>query len=128
MDTRITNHIRISVVATYQPAYSKPTSNQYVFSYHIVIENCGRDTVQLLRRHWIITNSMGVVQEVEGEGVIGQQPVLEAGDVHQYDSWCPLSSPLGFMEGSYLFVNRDTGEEFRAEVPRFRLQSDVVLN
>lgn len=128
METCVTNNIRISVVATYQQAYSKPTKDQYVFSYHIVIENCGPDTVQLLRRHWVITNSLGLVQEVEGEGVIGQQPVLESTEVHQYDSWCPLSSPLGFMEGRYLFVNHNTGEEFYADVPRFRLESSVVLN
>ena len=128
METRLTNNIRISVVARYQPAYSKPTQDQYVFSYHIVIENCGSSTVQLLRRHWVITNSLGVVQEVEGEGVIGEQPVLEPGDVHKYDSWCPLSSPFGCMEGRYLFVDHITDEEFYAEVPRFRLESSVVLN
>lgn len=128
METRLTNNIRISVVGRYQPDYSKPTKDQYVFSYHIIIENCGKDTVQLLRRHWVITNSLGLVQEVEGEGVIGKQPILKPGDIHRYNSWCPLTSPLGFMEGSYLFTNHDTGEEFRAEVPRFKLESNVVLN
>ncbi|MEL6836076.1 MAG: Co2+/Mg2+ efflux protein ApaG [Bacteroidota bacterium] len=128
METSVTNNIRVSVIARYQTAYSKPTQDQYVFSYHVVIENCGQHTVQLLRRHWIITNSLGIVQEVEGEGVIGQQPVLEPGDIHKYDSWCPLTSPFGIMEGSYSFINHDTGESFEAEVPRFRLESSAVLN
>ena len=128
METQLTNNIRISVVGRYQPEYSKPTQDQYIFSYHIIIENCGTETVQLLRRHWFITNSLGVVQEVEGEGVIGKQPILDPGEKHEYSSWCPLTSPFGFMEGNYLFINHDTGQQFRAEVPRFRLESTVVLN
>ena len=128
METSVTNNIRVSVIAQYQAAYSKPVHNQYVFSYHVVIENIGPHSVQLMRRHWIITNSLGIVEEVEGDGVIGQQPTLEPGDVHKYDSWCPLSSPFGVMEGSYFFINHDTGEPFAAEVPRFRLESSEVLN
>jgi ApaG protein len=128
METLITNGIRISVQAQYQAAYSKPTENQYVFSYHIVIENQSEHTIQVLRRHWIITNSMGLTREVEGEGIIGQQPILEPGDVHAYDSWCPLSSPIGFMAGTYLLERTASGEQFEAQIPRFRLESPVVLN
>ena len=84
--------------------------------------------MQLLYRHWVITNGMGAVEEVEGEGVIGQQPVLGPGEVHSYDSWCPLSSPLGSMEGRYLMVSTETGEEFYAQVPRFQLESTVMMN
>lgn len=128
MESLVSNGIRVSVYARYQAAYSKPTENQYLFSYHIVIENGREDTVQLLYRHWVITNGMGAIEEVEGEGVIGQQPVLGPGDVHSYDSWCPLSSPLGSMEGRYLMVSTETGEEFYAQVPRFQLESTVVMN
>jgi ApaG protein len=128
MESLLSNGIRVSVYARYQAAYSRPTEEQYVFSYHIVIENCREDTVQLLYRHWVITNGMGEIQEVEGDGVIGQQPVLEPGDVHSYDSWCPLASPLGSMEGRYLMVSAETGEEFYAQVPRFQLESTVVMN
>lgn len=128
METRTTNGIRISVQARYQSAYSKPTEEQYVFSYHIVIQNQSSETIQLLYRHWVIMNALGAIREVEGEGVIGQQPILGPGDVHSYDSWCPLSSPLGSMEGRYLMLNTETGEEFYAEVPRFQLESTVVLN
>lgn len=128
METLITNGIRISVQPRYQPAYSRPTEDQYVFSYHVVIENQRTDTVQLLYRHWVIINALGEVREVEGEGVIGLQPVLAPGDVHSYDSWCPLASPLGSMEGRYLMMNTKTGEEFYAEVPRFQLESTVMMN
>jgi len=99
-----------------------------VFSYHIVIENQSEHTIQVLRRHWIITNSMGLTREVEGEGIIGQQPILEPGDVHAYDSWCLLSSPIGFMAGTYLLERTVDGEQFEAQIPRFRLESPVVLN
>jgi ApaG protein len=128
MESLLSNGIRVSVHARYQSAYSKPTEEQYLFSYHIVIENCRPDTVQVLYRHWVITNAMGEVLEVEGDGVIGLQPVLEPGDVHRYDSWCPLSSPLGSMEGRYLMVSTETGEEFYAQVPRFQLESTVMMN
>ncbi len=128
MESLLSNGIRVSVYSRYQSAYSRPTEDQYVFSYHIVIENCRQDTVQLLYRHWVITNAMGGVEEIEGEGVIGLQPVLEPGDAHSYDSWCPLPSPLGSMEGRYLMVSTETGEEFYAQVPRFQLESTVMMN
>jgi ApaG protein len=128
MKTCSTNGIRISVQARYQPAYSKPTEEQYVFSYHVVIENQRSDTVQLLYRHWVITNALGAVEKIEGEGVIGQKPILEPGAVHRYDSWCPLASPLGSMQGRYLMVSKETEEQFYAEIPRFQLESTVVLN
>ena len=128
MEERTTREIRVSVRSTYQPTYSKPTEDRYVFSYHVVIENLGASTVRLLYRHWIITNALGGVQEVEGEGVIGRQPILEPGAGHSYDSWCPLPSPLGSMEGRYLMVDLETGEEFYVEVPRFHLAATVVLN
>ena len=128
METRITNGIRVSVRPQYQPAHSRPVAQEYLFSYHIVIENCGPDPVQLLHRHWLITDGVGFVEEVRGEGVIGQQPTLDPGDLHAYDSWCPLHTPLGHMEGSYTFVNLRTRIHFQAAIPRFQLAAWEVLN
>ncbi|MEZ4986471.1 MAG: Co2+/Mg2+ efflux protein ApaG [Saprospiraceae bacterium] len=128
MEMLITNGIRVSVQPQYQPAYSRPVLGQYVFSYHIVIENCSDQTVQLLYRHWIITDGIGFTREVEGEGVIGLQPVLEAGAVHAYDSWCPLPTPLGFMEGRYLMARTDNNERFYVDIPRFRMEAIELLN
>lgn len=128
MPTQLSNGIRISVRSRYEAGYSRPSSNQYVFSYRVRIENFRNETVQLLRRHWIITNATGGVREVEGEGVIGQQPILEPGDVHIYDSWCPLPSPIGTMHGSYKMRILDSDTYFQAEVPRFRMESSVMLN
>lgn len=128
MDSMITEGIEISVKAQYQPTYSTPAEQQYIFSYEIIIANRSPRTVQLLRRHWVITDGVGIVREVEGEGVIGQQPILEPGESHQYSSWCPLNTPLGFMEGQYLMIEPKTQSTFYAQVPRFRLESPVVLN
>lgn len=128
MDSMITEGIEISVQAKYQPSYSTPAEQQYIFSYDITITNKSPRTVQLLRRHWVITDGLGIVREVEGEGVIGKQPILQPGESHQYSSWCPLNTPLGFMEGQYLMVDPATEESFQAQVPRFRLESPVVLN
>lgn len=128
METLITNGIRISVRPQYQPTHSRAVAHQYVFSYHIVIENCGSHRVQLLQRHWLITDGVGFSEEVSGEGVIGQQPILDPGDVHAYDSWCPLRTPLGHMEGEYTFINLDTNTHFKAQIPRFQLEAWEALN
>ncbi|MEM1215252.1 MAG: Co2+/Mg2+ efflux protein ApaG [Bacteroidota bacterium] len=128
MPTQLTNGIRISVRSRYEADYSRPSSNQYVFSYRVRIENMRQETVQLLRRHWFITSATGEVREVEGEGVIGQQPILHTGEVHIYDSWCPLPSPIGTMHGSFQMKILETETLFEAEVPRFSMESTVMLN
>ncbi len=128
MDTLITNDVRISVETFYQPNYSKPERNEYVFAYRITIENLNPYTVQLLRRHWHIFDSCGEHREVEGEGVVGKQPVLRPGDIHQYVSWCNLSSDLGSMRGAYLFLRIDNDETFDVEIPEFRLIPPYRLN
>ena len=128
MKTQTTRGIKISVHSRDEADYSKPTENQYVFSYRIRIENISPRTVQLLRRHWYITDSMGFTREVEGEGVIGKTPIIAPGEIHVYDSWCPLSSPLGLMKGTYLMLLVDEQEYFDAVVPRFPLESTVVMN
>jgi ApaG protein len=121
MVTATTHDIRISVEVIYQPAYSRPLKQEYVFAYRITIENIGFQSVQLLRRHWHIWDSIGHWREVEGEGVVGQQPILHAGDVHQYTSGCPLISDMGFMSGHFQMIRLDDRSLFQAEVPKFQL-------
>ena len=128
METLITKNIRISVVSSYREDYSNPSASKFIFVYRIIIENLGTEPVQLLKRRWFIFDSDGTKREVEGEGVIGQQPILQAGESHQYSSWCPLSSGLGYMRGSYVFRNLTSQKPFSARIPQFNLLAPQVLN
>ena len=118
---RLTSGIRITVLPVYAPEHSDPDEPRYLFVYHIRIENVGDTTAQLLWRHWYIHDDVAGDSEVEGEGVIGEQPVLAPGDTHEYESFCVLQGPTGWMEGYYEFRRTD-GTEFRAEIPRFELR------
>ena len=122
MYSETTRAIRISVDTSYIDDQSEPDDFHYVWAYHIRIENNGDETVQLLRRNWHITDSKGRVQEVRGEGVVGEKPVLEPGEAYEYTSGTPLSTPSGFMVGSYQMVNED-GKRFSVSVPAFSLDS-----
>ena len=122
MYTATTRNITVKVEPQFLSEQSDPASDQYVWLYTINIENGGTDVVQLLNRHWIITNAMGHVEEVQGPGVIGDQPVLKPGDSFQYTSGCPLRTPSGLMVGTYEMVG--PGEErFDIEIPAFSLDS-----
>ncbi len=121
MATRVTHGIKISVESQYQEVYSRPEQRQYFFSYRIRIENNSDYTVQLLRRHWYIFDAAGTGQEVEGEGVVGQQPVLKPGDFYEYESACNLNSEIGSMHGTYLFVREADGGNVEVQIPRFEL-------
>ena len=118
---RETEGIRISVRPAYLDEQSLPVLRRYVFAYFIRIENSGQRTVQLLARRWQIHDSIGEDHEVVGDGVVGQQPTLAPGDVHEYNSFCILKSPSGYMEGSYRF-RRDDDTLFEAAIPRFQLE------
>jgi len=128
MPTKITQGIKISVQAKFQEEYSKPILKQFVFSYQIIIENQSQHTTQLVERFWSITDSLGRVREVKGKGVIGLQPILEPGGTHTYESWCPLATPLGHMEGYFLMIDGSTNKTFKVFVPRFQLISSTTLN
>lgn len=128
METRTTKGIKISVEVFYQAAHSNPMDSKYVYAYKISITNTTRDVVQLLRRHWMITDSNRPVREVKGEGVIGKQPVLESGEQHQYVSWCNLFSDVGKMEGTYVMLNRTKGTMFRVVIPPFKMVFPYKLN
>ncbi len=128
MYSETTKEITISVDTTFVEDQSEPDDFHFVWAYHIRIENEGPETVQLLRRHWHITDSQGRVHEVRGEGVVGEQPVLEPGEVFEYTSGTPLSTPSGFMVGSYQMVNGE-GNHFSVSIPAFSLDSphDISL-
>ena len=117
----ITRNIRIQVQSQYLPERSAPPRSQWFFAYRIRIANEGVETIQLLTRHWVITDATGRVEEVSGEGVVGEQPVIEPGQVFEYSSGCPLTTPFGSMHGEYQMITR-RGEPFDATIPAFALE------
>lgn len=117
---RITEGIRITARPSYLAGRSNPGARQFVFAYHIRIENIGDQAARLLTRRWLIHDERASDTVVEGDGVIGEQPRVVPGQAHEYSSFCVLTSPQGWMEGSYHFV-RDDGTEFDAIIPRFTL-------
>ncbi len=128
MNTLVTNEIKVSVRTIYLPEHSDEEAFQHYFGYLIRIENDGPDTVQLLRRHWLIYDSVGILREVEGEGVVGEQPIILPGQFHEYSSFCDLRSDIGKMLGSYLMVRLSDESFFRADIPEFYLVAPFRLN
>lgn len=128
MVTEITEGVKVSVVTEYQPEYSNPKQMHFVFTYKITIENCGGNTIQLLRRHWYIHDLNMQVREVEGEGVVGQQPILEPGQTHQYVSGCNLRSGIGKMRGTYLMERVIDGNRFKVNIPEFSMVVPYKMN
>lgn len=126
----VTRGIAVSVVPTYLESQSSPGRSQYYWSYRITIENQGQETVQLISRHWMITNARGEFTEVKGTGVVGEQPVLGPGESHTYRSGVPLDTPSGMMGGAYQ-METGSGERFDIEIPTFSLDcpnQSVLLN
>ena len=121
--TEVTRGIRVSVRTRFLDEQSAPDENRFVWAYHVTIGNEGAETVQLLRRTWIIADAAGRVQRVHGPGVVGEQPVLAPGERFEYTSGTPLATPSGFMGGLYHMVVRDTGEMFDVVIPTFSLDS-----
>ncbi|MCS6823767.1 MAG: Co2+/Mg2+ efflux protein ApaG [Cytophagaceae bacterium] len=128
MVTDITNGVKVSVRTSYQPRYSYPENSSYYFSYTITIENLSVYTVQLLRRHWFIYDSNSTIRQVEGEGVVGLQPILNPGDLYEYTSGCNLSTEIGKMWGTYLVQRQADGEHFLVNIPAFTLIATHRLN
>jgi len=126
--TTITDGVKISVETQYQPEYSNPASEHYMFAYKINIENLGDYTVQLMRRHWDIFDSNGTRREVEGEGVVGLQPVIEPGESHEYISGCNLKTDMGSMKGEYQMLRLIDNTTFDAHIPEFYLIAPFKLN
>jgi ApaG protein len=123
----VTRGVRVSVVSEYAPTRSRPTEREWFFLYTITIANEGGETVQLISRHWIITHGSGHVEEVKGEGVIGQQPVLAPGESFTYTSGCELHTQFGTMEGTYQMVSR-SGESFDVKIAPFMLSEPYTVH
>ena len=120
-------NIRVTVDTVYVEDQSDPKTGRYVFAYTITIENPGSITARLLNRHWIITDASGQVQKVKGEGVVGEQPILQPGGTFRYTSAAMIETPVGTMTGAYEMV-ADDGVRFDAEIPAFKLSAPNLLH
>jgi ApaG protein len=127
MSDTTTRGVRIQVQSVYDEERSSPEDSYYFFAYQVRISNQGDETVQLVSREWIITDGNGETQRVQGPGVVGEQPVLSAGEEFEYMSFCPLPTPVGSMHGSYRMVLED-GDSFEAEIAPFSLAMPHAVN
>ncbi|CAN5418853.1 Co2+/Mg2+ efflux protein ApaG [soil metagenome] len=123
----VTRGVHVYVESEYAPERSEPTRNEWFFLYTVRISNEGAEVVQLLTRHWVITDGTGHVEEVRGPGVVGKQPILKPGESFEYTSGCPLSTPFGVMEGTYQMVT-GSGERFDAKVAPFTLSEPYTVH
>jgi len=128
MISKISEGVKIDVDTSYQPEYSNPIQSEFLFSYKITITNNNNFPIKLLRRHWFIIDSNCIHKEVEGEGVVGVQPIINCYDTYQYISACNLKSELGKMHGNYQFENLQNNQLFMVEIPEFILESPFKLN
>ena len=128
MVSKISEGVEVSVETFYQADYSNPLNHEYMFAYRITIENHNPFTIQLLRRHWYIFDSNGEHREVEGEGVVGVQPVLKPGENYQYVSGCNLRTEMGRMHGHYQMQNENNKQLFSVNIPAFDMVVPNKLN
>ncbi|WP_115461258.1 Co2+/Mg2+ efflux protein ApaG [Winogradskyella aurantiaca] len=128
MVTQITSGIKISVETSFEGTFFKNYKVHFAFGYEITIENQSKLAVQLDSRFWSIYDALNNIETVEGDGVIGQQPIIYPGSQHTYNSGCLLVSPFGAMEGHYNMVGLDTGDSFKVQIPRFELSAPFALN
>ena len=127
MSDTVTRGIRIEVEGIFVPERSDPVEGYYFFAYHVRISNVGDETAQLISREWIITDSDANTERVTGLGVVGEQPVLDPGDVFEYTSFCPLRTSVGSMHGGYM-MRTNRGETFEARIEPFTLAVPGVVN
>ena len=123
----VTEDIRVEVMSSYSPENSRPVEGEWVFQYTVRITNQGKDTVQLVSRHWVITDAADRVEEVRGPGVVGEQPTLKPGESFKYSSWCPLKTPMGLMYGTYE-MQRENGSRFDIEIAPFALKARYTVH
>jgi ApaG protein len=127
MSDTTTRGIRVQVHSSYDEERSSPPESYYFFVYHVRITNGGTEAVQLVSRDWLITDGNGEVQRVQGPGVVGEQPMIAPGETYEYTSFCPLSTPVGAMEGFYLMMP-ESGQGFRAVIAPFSLSVPHAVN
>ena len=123
----VTNNLRVEVESQYAPERSQPLQNEWFFHYTVRITNEGDETIQLLSRHWVITDASGETQDVRGPGVVGEQPVLAPGESFQYRSGCPLKTATGVMRGTYQMVT-ESGDHFDVEIAPFALHEPYTVH
>jgi ApaG protein len=123
----VTQGVRVRVESEYAATQSKPFQSQWFFLYTVTISNERNDTVQLVTRHWIITDGSGQIEEVRGPGVVGKQPTLQPGESFEYTSGCPLQTPFGVMEGTYQMIST-SGESFDARIAPFTLSEPYTVH
>ena len=123
----VTNNVRVEVESQYSPEHSQPFEERWMFQYSIRITNEGHETIQLMSRHWIITDATDHVEEVKGPGVVGEQPVLAPGESFEYSSWCPLKTSTGVMRGTYQIVS-ESGDQFDIEIAPFALKARYTVH
>ncbi|MEO8769286.1 MAG: Co2+/Mg2+ efflux protein ApaG [Ferruginibacter sp.] len=128
MNSKISGGVKIIVETFYQSEYSNPINSEFMFAYKITIENNNEFSVKLLRRHWHIYDSNGSFREVEGEGVVGIQPVIAPGTSYQYISGCNLRSEIGKMQGTYLLENQNNKKTFKVTIPSFEMLAPFKMN
>lgn len=122
------NGFQIKINSSYIPSYEMQAPFAYFFSYQITIKNISNQTGQLVSRFWLITDGIGRTEEVNGLGVVGEQPIIDPGNSFTYTSGCPLISPFGTMQGNYTFLNLMTKQTFKVEIPLFELIPKFALN
>ncbi len=123
----VTRGVRVRAESEYAPDLSQPELRRWFFRYTITISNEGEETVQLISRHWVITDATNHTEEVKGPGVVGEQPVLAPGQSYSYTSGCPLRTPFGTMQGTYQMVTK-AGDRFDAEIAPFTLAEPMSIN
>ena len=123
----VTDGIKVEVISRHAPENSRPEHGEWVFQYTVRITNQSSEAVQLISRHWIITDALEHVEEVRGPGVVGEQPVLAPGEAFKYSSWCPLKTPTGMMHGTYQMVRGD-GENFEIDIAPFGLKARYTVH
>ncbi len=128
MVTAITDGVKVSVETIYQPEYSNPGNEHFMFAYRVEISNLFDYAVQLMRRQWFIFDSNSSRREVEGEGVVGLQPIIQPGETHIYVSGCNLKTDMGTMRGAYLMKRLTDESEFEVDIPEFQLIAPYKLN
>jgi ApaG protein len=129
MISATTNDVRVIVETFYKPQKNTAQAlSEHIFAYRITIENYSDYTIQLLRRHWQIFDSNGQCREVEGEGIVGEQPVIQPHEFHQYTSYCNLKSDIGKMMGDYTMIRHADGKTFKVNVPEFIMMAPFRMN
>ena len=127
MSDAVTNGGRVEVLSRHSSENSRPTQGEWVFEYTVRITNQGSEPVQLISRHWIITDGLDHTEEVKGPGVVGKQPVLAPGESFKYSSWCPLKTPTGMMHGAYQMISAG-GKQFDIAIAPFALKARYTVH